>query len=194
MGTLRIEHCLHIWVELSGLSYLEWSFESVQELAGGFSNLVRLSFATIQNRHPTVIIAKVACHDHLSLPITFNATLGNFAFKVHIKVFNVMPQRGALGCFAVRKSRASSSPSAPSRPNSTRVDKGRGGGSILRVVVVSDGAPSILGWAVELLAEGTSRASVPSKLSSLRADKGCGDAADALLVAAGGISAPLNLV
>ena len=61
----------------------------------------------------------------------------------------------------------------------------------MHVVVVSGGAPSILGWIAELLAEGTSRDSVPSILSSPRADKGCGDA---LLMAAGGSGAPLNLV
>jgi len=80
MGTYHIERRQHLWIELSGLPPFEWPFKSVADLIGGYANLIRLSTLTIKSKHPTVIIAQVACHNHTSLPVVFDAALGNFAF------------------------------------------------------------------------------------------------------------------
>jgi len=87
MGTFRVKCRQYIWVELSGLPLL-WPFVSVESLIEGFATLIRLLTLTIKNRHPTVIIAQIVCHSHTSLPVIFDAALGNFAFQVSIKIFD----------------------------------------------------------------------------------------------------------
>ena len=114
VGTLRLEHSIHIWVELSGLLQLEWPFESIVELVDGFANLVRLSSSTIQNLHSTVLIAHVACHNHSFLPATFDAASGNFAFKVHVKIFDITSNKdGGAGRLGAGSSRVEARPLLP---------------------------------------------------------------------------------